>query len=311
MQEKTIDISGVDPLLIFGVNNHTLDAIRSCFPQLKLVARGHRIKAIGSAEGIRHFEEKLQLLVQYIHRHNSLSESVARELVERPASDGLHEKPPSILFHGNGGQPVSVRTANQQRIVDACRDNDMVFAIGPAGTGKTYVAIALAVKALKEKAVKRIVLTRPAVEAGEHLGFLPGDLKEKLAPYLQPLYDGLRDMVPSEKLKEYVEQDIIEIAPLAFMRGRTLDRAFVILDEAQNTTTAQMKLFLTRMGRAAKFMITGDKTQIDLPKNQHSGLEMAARHLSDVKGIGVVQLDERDVIRHPLVKTIIRKLAAV
>lgn len=305
MQEKTIEIAGISPMDLFGVNDQKLKLIRTYFPKLKIVSRGNKIKVNGESEVIEQFEKKLTLLIEHISKYNALTENNIETLMLVETENIPFSNYGDTIVHGNGGNLIKARTANQRKLVKASLENDMVFAVGPAGTGKTYTAVALAVRALKNKEVKRIVLTRPAVEAGENLGFLPGDLKEKLDPYLQPLYDGLRDMIPTEKLIEYVETGVIEIAPLAFMRGRTLDKAFVILDEAQNTTVNQMKMFLTRMGRNARFIITGDHTQIDLPKNQKSGLIMAVNKLESVEGIEVVRLNGNDVIRHQLVKKII------
>ncbi|WP_027421201.1 PhoH family protein [Crocinitomix catalasitica] len=305
MQEKIIEITGISPMDLFGVNDQKLKLIGNYFPKLKLIARGNIIKVIGDPALIEEFEKKLSLLTAYIGEFNSLTENNIETLMLKETESIPFKDFGDTIVHGVRGNLIKARTANQRKLVKASVENDMVFAIGPAGTGKTYTAVALAVRALKNKEVRRIVLTRPAVEAGENLGFLPGDLKEKLDPYLQPLYDGLRDMIPTEKLLEYVENGVIEIAPLAFMRGRTLDNAFVILDEAQNTTVNQMKMFLTRMGRHAKFVITGDHTQIDLPKNQKSGLTYAVDRLESVEGIDIVKLTTSDVIRHHLVKKII------
>jgi len=306
LQEKIFEIEGIDPIVFYGVNNTKLDLIKKYFPKLKIIARGNEVKVAGEPEIIEQFEIKLELLMRHIGQFNDLTPSnidnlMLQDVVAIPFSDFGE-----VVLHGNGGKQIKARTANQRQLIKLSQENDMVFAVGPAGTGKTYTAVALAVRALKNKEVRRIVLTRPAVEAGENLGFLPGDLKEKLDPYLQPLYDGLRDMIPAEKLAEYIEQNIIEIAPLAFMRGRTLDNAFVILDEAQNTTPNQIKMFLTRMGKSAKFIITGDISQIDLPKNQKSGLITAIDYLKDINGIGIVRLNQNDVIRHHLVKDIIK-----
>ncbi|WP_066757812.1 PhoH family protein [Crocinitomix algicola] len=308
MQEKTIEIAGISPVDLFGVNDQKLKLIKTYFPKLKLISRGNTIKVIGETEVIEQFEKKLDLLVAHINKYNTLSENHIETLMLQSTEEIPYQSYGDTIVHGNGGNLIKAKTANQRKLVKASYENDMVFAVGPAGTGKTYTSVALAVRALKNREVKRIVLTRPAVEAGENLGFLPGDLKEKLDPYLQPLFDGLRDMIPAEKLIEYLEHGVIEIAPLAFMRGRTLDKAFVILDEAQNTTVNQMKMFLTRMGRNAKFIITGDHTQIDLPRNQKSGLIMAVNKLSDIEGIEVVELSANDVIRHKLVKKIIHAL---
>ncbi len=310
MQEKTIEIAGISPVDLLGVNDQKLKLIRAYFPKLKIVSRGNLIKVNGEADVIERFEKKLALLIQHIVEYNALSENNIETLMLVETEHIPFQDFGDTIVHGNGGNLIKARTANQRKLVKASMENDMVFAVEPAGTGKTYTAVALAVRALKNKEVKRIVLTRPAVEAGENLGFLPGDLKEKLDPYLQPLYDGLRDMIPTEKLIEYVEAGIIEIAPLAFMRGRTLDKAFVILDEAQNTTVNQMKMFLTRMGRNARFVITGDHTQIDLPRNQKSGLLMAVNMLENIDGIEVVRLNGNDVIRHKLVKEIIKAFEA-
>ena len=308
MHEKLIEITGIAPIEIFGVNDQKLKIIRKYFPKLKLLARDNLIKVSGETEVIEQFEKKLELMIRHVNRYNVLSEgNIETLLLQKDDSAGYLEEG-DVIVHGNGGNQIKARTPNQRKLVKACIENDMVFALGPAGTGKTYTAVALAVRALKNKEVRRIVLTRPAVEAGENLGFLPGDLREKLDPYLQPLYDALRDMIPAEKLAEHLENGIIQIAPLAFMRGRTLDKAFVILDEAQNCTYSQLKMFLTRMGASAKFVITGDATQIDLPRNQTSGLNETIKKLTGINGIEIIELDEHDVIRHTLVKKIIRAL---
>ena len=307
MGERVIKILSVDPVEIYGVNDSTIELLRKSFPKLRIVARGDTVKVAGPEEEISHFEMKFNFLLEYFERFGKLSEGDVQHILGGGANVKKEiEKNDDILVFGNNGITVKARTANQRKMVESVEKNDMVFAIGPAGTGKTYTAVALAVRALKNKQVKRIVLTRPAVEAGENLGFLPGDLKEKLDPYLQPLYDALYDMIPVEKLASYIESRVIEIAPLAFMRGRTLDNAFVILDEAQNATQNQLKMFLTRMGASAKFVITGDITQVDLPKHQPSGLVYASQTLLKIKGIGIVTLDESDVIRHRLVKAIIK-----
>jgi phosphate starvation-inducible PhoH-like protein len=305
--EKILHIDEAEPQAVYGTNNRYLNLLKNHFPKLKIVARGHDIKINGESEEIERFEEKMALILEHIHRYNTITENQLERIIGNTDAAGYRtvRDTDDVLVHGTNGRMVKARTINQKRMVNEANKNDMVFAIGPAGTGKTYTGVALAVRALKNKEVKRIVLTRPAVEAGENLGFLPGDLKEKLDPYLQPLYDALRDMIPYEKLSYYLETRVIEVAPLAFMRGRTLDHAFVILDEAQNTTHAQMKMFLTRMGKYAKFVITGDATQVDLPRNQKSGLAEALRILRGVKGISVVELDGKDVIRHRLVKNII------
>lgn len=306
MAESTIQINAVDPIVIYGVNDSKLEKLREYFPKLKLIARGDMIRIIGDPDEIVRFEAALNHFIAHFNKFGSLTEASIEQLMsgtsrEQPEASGAND----ILVHGNNGLLVKARTPGQMRLVEACVKRDMVFAIGPAGTGKTYTAVALAVRALRNREVRKIVLTRPAVEAGENLGFLPGDLKEKLDPYLQPLYDALYDMIPGDKLHNYIENNIIQIAPLAFMRGRTLDNAFVILDEAQNATEAQLKMFLTRMGPSAKFVITGDITQIDLPRNQPSGLLQVSRILKDAEGIEFVHLDNRDVIRHKLVKKII------
>ncbi len=303
--EKVIEIEGINPLEFFGVNNDNVQLLKRYFPKLKIVARGSQITVLGEAEVIEQFEVKIEQLIHYFHRFNTLNENIIEQIMLEDSSTKPPVQGDEVLVHGNGGTKIKAKTINQQRLVSEASKNAMLFAVGPAGTGKTYTAIALAVKALKAKEVKRIVLTRPAVEAGENLGFLPGDMKEKLDPYMMPLYDALRDMIPPEKLMQMMEFGIIEIAPLAFMRGRTLDNAFVILDEAQNATVMQMKMFLTRMGQTAQFIITGDMSQIDLPSKQKSGLAYALDALNGVEGIGVVRLTQNDVIRHPLVKKII------
>ena len=292
------------------MNNETVVLLKKYFPKLKIVARGNKIKAYGDEAILEEFESRFDLLTSHFARYNKLDEnSLERILTSGPnEATALKEIPVSsdvTLVHGVNGRKIKAQTLNQRRLVEAIQQNDMVFAIGPAGTGKTYTGVAMAVKALKEKQVRRIILTRPAVEAGESLGFLPGDLKEKLDPYMQPLYDALRDMIPPEKLENYLETGVIQIAPMAFMRGRTLDEAFVILDEAQNTTHAQMKMFLTRMGKNAKFLLTGDPGQIDLPRRVISGLKEALLVLNKIEGIEIVYLDDKDVIRHRLVKKVI------
>ena len=305
MSEKTIKIEGVDLVLLFGANNKKFERLSNLFPSLKIIARGNAIKVIGNTEDILLFQQKFDTILKHINQYDSLTISQLERLVLEDDNSILSEEN-ALILHGQKGRIIKARTLNQREMVKQSEENDMLFAIGPAGTGKTYTAVALAVRALKQKQVRQIILTRPAVEAGENLGFLPGDLKEKLDPYLQPLYDALLDMLPPEKLVDYSEQGIIQIAPLAFMRGRTLDNAFVILDEAQNATESQIKMFLTRMGKSAKFIITGDVTQIDLPKNQPSGLLLAQKILPKTEGISFVTLDERDVIRHQLVKKIIK-----
>lgn len=305
MGEKKIEIQGVNVAELFGVNNANLKHIRSFFPKLKVNSRGNELSVAGDPDVIEEFERKFELILAHFNQYNQLTENNIDNLMLDDGSTMLSSDGTETLVHGNGGVKIKAKTLNQRKLVQAVNKSDMVFAVGPAGTGKTYTAVALAVRALKAKEVKRIILTRPAVEAGENLGFLPGDLKEKLDPYLMPLYDALRDMIPGEKLADMLEFGIIEIAPLAFMRGRTLDKAFVILDEAQNTTVMQMKMFLTRMGQTAQFVITGDMSQVDLPHRQRSGLSYALDILDGVEGIEIVRLSQNDVIRHTLVKRII------
>ena len=304
MAEKKFTLTNIDPIEIYGSRNSKLDLIKSYYPKLKIIARGGKLTVLGDEEMIEQFETKLQVLIQHFHKYNRLTDSNIDRLIMEDHNVVL-ELDEDVIVHGTHGKLVKARTSNQRKLVDLSYDKDMVFAIGPAGTGKTYTAVALAVRALKNKEVKRIILTRPAVEAGENLGFLPGDMKDKLDPYMQPLYDALNDMIPSEKLKAFIEERVIQIAPLAFMRGRTLDNAFVILDEAQNTTNAQMKMFLTRMGMNAKFMVTGDPGQVDLPRKDNSGLREAIKILSNKRGIKIIHLDDKDVIRHPIVKKVI------
>ena len=313
MNKLIIELSEISPRDFFGHQNINIEKLKELFPKLKIVARGNKIKAYGDEEVLEEFDKRLAMLLDHFSKFNKLDENVIeRVLLSRSKDD--YETPVSsnaILVHGVGGKKIKAQTANQRKLVQLMKTNDMVFAVGPAGTGKTYTGVALAVKALKEKQVKRIILTRPAVEAGENLGFLPGDLKEKLDPYMMPLYDALRDMIPAEKLESLIEKGTIQIAPLAFMRGRTLDNAFVILDEAQNTTHSQMKMFLTRMGKNAKFMLTGDPGQIDLPRRVISGLKEALLVLKSVKGVGIIHLDDKDVIRHRLVKKVIAAYKAI
>ena len=305
MNELTLHLD-VDPQLFYGEDDTNINHIRTLFPKLKIVARGTKLIAFGEEHLLGDFQQQLEKLIAYATKYNRLDHRAIDSILSTTESESSEkESETDIIVHGVNGKVIRPQTKNQVKLVSLMHKNDMVFAIGPAGTGKTYVGVALAVKALKEKQVKRIILTRPAVEAGENLGFLPGDLKEKLDPYMQPLYDALRDMIPHEKLNAFIEAGIIEIAPLAFMRGRTLDNAFVILDEAQNTTHAQMKMFLTRMGRNAKFMITGDPGQVDLPRKVSSGLKEAMLILQNVKGIAFLHLDDKDVVRHPLVRSII------
>jgi phosphate starvation-inducible PhoH-like protein len=305
MSEKIITLSNIELIKLLGTNNKKLDKIRSLFSQIKIISRGEKLKLIGSIDQIKYFEKKLTAFIKHLKQYNSLTINQIECLVEGDENEILKIKD-DIILYGQNGKAIKARTANQRKMVAEIVKNDMLFAMGPAGTGKTYTAVALAVKALKDREVKRIIFTRPAVEAGENLGFLPGDLKEKLDPYMQPIYDALFDMIPIEKLNDFVENGTIQIAPLAFMRGRTLDKAFVILDEGQNTTEQQMKMFLTRMGKSAKFIITGDETQIDLPRNQKSGLIHAKQTLKNIKGISFIALDEKDVIRHKLVIDIIK-----
>lgn len=308
LNEISIQLAEVNPTVFYGGSkSKNIATLKRYFPKLKIVARGDIVTAYGEEEVLEEFEKQMDRLIMHYGKYNSLDESTVEKILTSSSEDnfGLDEADIEIILHGVGGKIIKARTVNQSRLVESIATNDLVFAVGPAGTGKTYTGVAMAVKALKNKDVKRIVLTRPAVEAGENLGFLPGDLKEKLDPYMQPLYDALRDMIPAQKLASYIEKGTIQIAPMAFMRGRTLDDAFVILDEAQNTTHNQMKMFLTRMGKNTKFVITGDPGQIDLPRRVISGLKEALLILSDVKGIDVIQLDGRDVIRHQLVKKVI------
>lgn len=306
MESRKIIIEGINPADLFGINNINLKHLKTFFPKLSILSRGNMVIIDGEQELIDAFEAKFELIQQHFNTYNVLSlNNIDNLMLENGASLISNGQDDEILVHGTSGNKIKARTVNQKKMVQAVLDHDMVFAVGPAGTGKTYTAVALAVRALKAKEVKRIVLTRPAVEAGENLGFLPGDLKEKLDPYLMPLYDALRDMIPSDKLANMIEMGIIEIAPLAFMRGRTLDKAFVILDEAQNTTTLQMKMFLTRMGMTAKFVITGDITQVDLPLRQKSGLNFALEILEGIDEIAIIRLGKSDIIRHKLITKII------
>ena len=313
MNEIVLELTEVSPQLFFGERESNIKAIKSYFPKLKIIARGNQMRVFGEEFLLKEFEKKIQQLVSYALKYNRLDEQIIDNIFSANDLKSFENQKSEddAILHGVSGRVIRPQTKNQAKLVELVRKNDMVFAIGPAGTGKTYVGVAMAVKALKEKQVKRIILTRPAVEAGENLGFLPGDLKEKLDPYMQPLYDALRDMIPYEKLSGYLESGVIEIAPLAFMRGRTLDNAFVILDEAQNTTHAQMKMFLTRMGRSAKFMITGDPGQVDLPRKVSSGLKEALLILKNVKGVGILHLDDKDVVRYPLVKSIIEAYKSI
>jgi phosphate starvation-inducible PhoH-like protein len=307
MIEKQIYLEAVDPIAIYGINNARYERIRKAFPRLKLVARGNEIKVMGEKAEVQNFEKKIELMVSYFQKFNNISDVDFDHILndDLEAALKLSEFVDDVIVYGNNGQPVKARTVNQRKLAEEFRINDLLFAVGPAGTGKTYTAIALAVMAFRNKAIKRIILTRPAVEAGEHLGFLPGDVKEKLDPYLQPLYDALHDMIPKRKLETLMEDGTIQIAPLAFMRGRTLDHACVILDEAQNATVNQVKMFLTRMGKNAKFIVTGDLTQIDLPHKSQSGLPVALKLLNGINGISIIHLDNRDIVRHPLVQHIV------
>lgn len=302
---KEIPVEGIDPRELYGAQNVYLEQIKELHPHLKVIARGSSLKVLGPKEEIERFERRMNGLVAYYLKYGHIS----AEVVAQAFSGGISQQDApvdkDVIVYGNNGNIIRARTVNQQKLVRLYDNNDLLFAVGPAGSGKTYTAIALAVRALKEKQVRRIILTRPAVEAGEKLGFLPGDMKEKLDPYLQPLYDALNDMIPAAKLEKFTEEGTVQIAPLAYMRGRTLDNAFVILDEAQNTTLSQIKMFLTRMGRNAKFIVTGDVTQIDLPNKRDSGLTRAIEILRGVENIGIVEFDKRDIVRHPLVKYIV------
>lgn len=307
MIEHSFQLEGVDPTEFYGIRNSKIELIKSYCPKLLIVARGHTIKVKGEENEVSDFVRKFQLILEHFYHFNTLSEETIHQIMNDDllTIDQSILSNSDILLFGNTGKPIRARTTNQKRLIEESKINDLVFAIGPAGTGKTYVAIALAVSALKNRQIKRIILSRPAVEAGENLGFLPGDLREKIDPYLQPLYDALLDMLPPKKLEEYLKDGIIQIAPLAFMRGRTLSNAFVILDEAQNTTIPQLKMFLTRMGLNTKYLVTGDITQIDLPRKQHSGLVMALKILKNVEGITTVEFDKGDIVRHRLVRDIV------
>lgn len=305
MTEKSIILEGIDPAELYGSRDANLDAIRSKFPKLKISARGTTVKVAGEQKEITLFEKKLTDLIDYYNKYGHMSEHVIDHVFDSVPIKGDEPEAADVIVYGNGGNIIRARTVNQLKLVKLYDKNDLLFAIGPAGSGKTYTAIALAVKALKNREVKRIILTRPAVEAGEKLGFLPGDMKDKLDPYLQPLYDALHDMIPPAKLNKYMDEGTVQIAPLAYMRGRTLDNACVILDEAQNATRSQIKMFLTRMGRSAKFIVTGDLTQIDLPRKSDSGLQPVLGILNNINGIGIVEFDNRDIVRHPLVKYIV------
>ena len=303
MIERIIIIENVDPVSFYGVNNCNMQLIRNLFPKLRMAARGQIIKVIGDQEETAVFEKKIKELEEYCAKYNKLTEDVILDVVKGKAPKEMPKD--SVIIYGVNGKPITARSANQQLLVDSVIKNDLTFALGPAGTGKTYIAIALAVRALKNREVRKIILSRPAVEAGEKLGFLPGDMKDKIDPYLQPLYDALEDMIPAVKLKEYMETNVIQIAPLAFMRGRTLNDAVIVLDEAQNTTSHQIKMFLTRLGMNAKMIITGDITQIDLPRSTVSGLVQALKVLKDVPGVGMVEFGKKDIVRHQLVQRIV------
>ncbi|MDE7414613.1 MAG: PhoH family protein [Muribaculaceae bacterium] len=303
MNERLVIIDRVDPQTFYGVNNSNISLIRNLFPKLRMAARGNVIKVIGEPGETAEFERKIGEIQDYASRYNKLTEDAIIDIVRGDPPAEVNAE--GVIIYGQNGKPIAPRNANQARMVKSFAQNDLTFALGPAGTGKTYIAIALAVSALKNKQCRRIILSRPAVEAGEKLGFLPGDMKDKIDPYLQPLYDALEDMLPPMKLKEYMEAGTIQIAPLAFMRGRTLNDAIIILDEAQNTTRHQMKMFLTRLGQNGKMIITGDTTQIDLPRSVQSGLLQALRILRDVKGIGLIEYEKKDIVRHPLVQRIV------
>lgn len=303
MIEKHIVLEDIDPVIFYGVNNANMQMIKALFPKLRIVARGDVIKVMGDEEEMCAFEEAILALEKHCARYNSLNEEAILDIIK--GNKPQIEKTGDVIVYSVTGKPITPRSTNQLKLVKEFDKNDMIFAIGPAGSGKTYTAIALAVRALKNKEIKKIILSRPAVEAGEKLGFLPGDMKDKIGPYLQPLYDALQDMIPAAKLKEYMELNIIQIAPLAFMRGRTLNDAIVILDEAQNTTTQQIKMFLTRMGMNTKMIVTGDMTQIDLPSSQTSGLVQAIKILKGVKGISFIELNKKDIVRHKLVTRIV------
>ncbi len=308
MSEQIIQIENISPMELYGPSDKYLDHVKSFFPKLRIVARGDFMKVIGDPEEMAFFTSRFELLMVHLERFGNINNDIIEQIMRGESDEHTTAKITNgdVLVHGRSGLHIKAITANQKRMVSASEKNDLIFAIGPAGTGKTYTAVALAVRALKNKMVKRIILTRPAVEAGENLGFLPGDMKDKLDPYMQPLYDALRDMLPTQRLLSYLEDGTIEVAPLAFMRGRTLDHAFVILDEAQNATNSQLKMFLTRMGKSSHFIVTGDVTQIDLPARQPSGLLEATKILKDISGIEFIMLDEKDVVRHKLVTKIIR-----
>ena len=309
MIEKVVTLENVSMIDFLGIENKTIDALTAAFPKSKIVSRGNQIFIKGPTPEIIQIDDVINSLVDHYHNYGRVTEENVRAYIDREQEIMLPEQQQvqseDVIIYGAKGVAIKPKTVNQKKLVQLVKDNDLVFALGPAGTGKTYISVALAVKALKNKNVKKLIITRPAVEAGENLGFLPGDLKEKIDPYLRPIYDALNDMIPFEKLRYYMEREIVEIAPLAYMRGRTLNNAFILLDEAQNTTPMQMKMFLTRMGPESKMIVTGDASQIDLPSKQQSGLKEAARILKDVKGIGFVELNEKDVVRHKLVRDIL------
>jgi phosphate starvation-inducible PhoH-like protein len=303
--EKSIVLENISLIDFLGAGNKNIQQLSSAFPKSRIISRGNEILMKGETTDIIQISDILAALIDHFHQFGRITEENVKGYITQEKQDLIFDDVGGVLLYGTRGNPIKVKTVNQQKLVQSVKENDLVFALGPAGTGKTYISVALAVRALKSKQVKKLIITRPAVEAGENLGFLPGDLKEKIDPYLRPIYDALNDMVPSEKLKQYMEREIIEIAPLAYMRGRTLNNAFILLDEAQNTTPMQMKMFLTRMGPDSKMIVTGDSTQIDLPRNQTSGLNESVRILNGVKGIGFVELSEKDVVRHKLVREII------
>lgn len=309
MIEKTVTLENISLIDFLGVGNKTIDTLAAAFPKSRIVSRGNQIHIKGSTSEIVQIDDILNALIDHYHKYGRVTEENVQKYISREQEMALPDQRQNggedVIVYGTKGAPIKPKTVNQQKLVERVKDNDLVFALGPAGTGKTYISVAMAVRALKNKSVKKIIITRPAVEAGENLGFLPGDLKEKIDPYLRPIYDALNDMIPYEKLQYYMEREIIEIAPLAYMRGRTLNNAFILLDESQNTTPMQMKMFLTRMGPDSKMIITGDATQIDLPGKQRSGLKEAMRILQGVKGIGFIELSEKDVVRHKLVREII------
>jgi phosphate starvation-inducible PhoH-like protein len=313
--EKVVNLENISLIDFLGVENKNIDSLSAAFPKSRIVSRGNQIVLKGSTSEIVQIDDILTALIQHYHKYGRITEENVKSYISREEEmTAIHElgsgsTPDGVIIYGTRGSAIKPKTVNQRRLVDDVKENDLVFALGPAGTGKTYISVAMAVQALKNKTVKKIIISRPAVEAGENLGFLPGDLKEKIDPYLRPIYDALNDMIPYEKLSYYMEREIIEIAPLAYMRGRTLNNAFILLDEAQNTTPMQMKMFMTRMGPDSKMIITGDPTQVDLPSNQRSGLKEAIRILKDVKGIGFVELTDKDVVRHRLVKDIIEAYA--